>query len=196
MSRNLMTERMSMSNTHRRRAPSMISRPGAHLGQIPHSVDAEVDLKSVLQLLGRCITLQEEILACDSYAQPGMRARVSKMRACGLDGAIAVTLDFGEFETFNKPFETTSWEDQHLIVQLTAREAGAYAQVEDYFLAGVQQVRRAMSPLNEKVSSALQARFRESGRPEEDYIAWLEERLAAVSPDLIENNLEQPLDLM
>ena len=178
-----------MTSRHRRRPSLMISKRGSHLRQIPQPAETgDAGLSRALPLVGRCVTLRETIRACESYAQPGMRARVRKVRGCGLNGAISVTLDFTEFEPFNKPFEASAWLDQHLVVQLTAREAGAYVPIEDYFLMGVDQAREAMIPLDDRVSSALQARFQDSGRDAGEYIAWLEEQLAEANPGLIEDS--------
>lgn len=171
------------------RHPRIISKAGAALRQLPRlgSTPAEADA-GLLQLpfAGRCVMLKGPITQCESYAQPGMRARVCKLRTCGSEGAVAVTLDFSEFEAHNRSLETVAWDDDQLIVRLTAREAEEYQPVEDYFLPGVDVLMEYMAPLNEEAALGLYRSFLEEGRPREDYIAWLEEQLALARPDLLE----------
>lgn len=176
-----------MTRHHRRSPAPAISPAGGTLIQLAQPEHSARDALTLLRpLVGRCVTLREPIRGCASYGQPGMRARLTKARGCGRDGALALTLDFSEFETFNKAFEVVCWADDQFVVQLTAHEADQYAPIEDYFLADSDQALAAMEPIDDRVPASLQGHFRRTGRPAADYTSWLEEELAVARPDLVD----------
>jgi hypothetical protein len=164
----------------------ILSRPKHPLRQLPIYEDEADESSPAPWLIGRSVTLKDPIAKCQSYGRPGMRARVLKVRKSGERGNHIVTLDFEEFEVHNKPLESFDWQDSGRIACLTAREAGEYQGVEDYVFSSNEDLADIMEPIDASPAASLLRLFRKTGRPNSDYVSWLEERLVELCPELIQ----------
>ena len=71
---------------------------------------------------------------CEGYAETGMRARLIGVYKGGDEDCIEIKVDFSEFEDFNKGFESSNYYDKSGQACLSAREAGFYKPVDNYFI--------------------------------------------------------------
>lgn len=75
-------------------------------------------------LIGNVVEFKKEILNCESYAEPEMRARVVHIEAKNAgypdlnDHIYTITFDFGEFDEFNKQFESYDYYDHNGIAPI------------------------------------------------------------------------------
>ncbi len=166
-------------------AQEILSRPDHSIMQLPVFAEATEQSVPASWIVGRCVVLKDRIVNCRSYARPGMRARVRKVRLSSEGGNRIVTLDFGEFDTHNRALETSDWQDRQRVICLTAREAGEYQEVEDYVIVGDEDLSCFMEPIDAGPAQALLRAFLATGRQQSDYTSWLEERLVEACPDIL-----------
>lgn len=108
----------------------------------------------------------------DTYAEPGMRARVLHA-AKEDDDLFILTVDYGPFETHNRAFESHDWcgPNGRLV---TAREAGFYQVVEKLYLPSP-DVSKLMTPV--AVAAPQLVSQWEAEGSDLAYVEWLEQRL-------------------
>jgi hypothetical protein len=133
-------------------------------------------------LIGKVVTFSHKIEDMESYAEGGMRARIVSIEAKNTgspdlhDHIYKIMFDFGEFDKFNRRFESSNYYDKNGSPTLNAREAGYYKEqeaiyfgspgiwpFEDYFV------------LADAAQTELLERFKASG--ETDYVTWLESQV-------------------
>lgn len=116
------------------------------------------------------VQLSKLIEECEGYAEEGMRARVIKVDVEDED-VFCVTLDFSDFDEYNRQFESSNYYDKAGSPTLTAREAGQYKQQEDYCfgLDALEQLQ-----LVPEARTNLLARWRNEA-PTKSYVEWLED---------------------
>lgn len=129
-------------------------------------------------LVGKVVTLKEEIEECEGYLEAGMRARIAGIRTSH-DGVFVFTFDCTEFEEVNRPFESANYYDDRGVARLTAREAGKYEPRGDYYLPGPGGWPgyfdlQPGSPALARVMAAFEARADRA----QGYVAWLEAELS------------------
>lgn len=118
------------------------------------------------------VTFKQGIEAKECYPEAGMRARAIRatLRA---DGLLHVTFGYGEFDEFNKQFETADYYGNGR-ANLTAREAGYYKPEEEIYFDAEELVGALMS-LDEGAHE-LYAEYTAAG-VEATYVQWLEAEL-------------------
>lgn len=110
----------------------------------------------------------------EGYAECHMRAILSALTVQRHDDDVAaVTLDFEQFDDFNKKFESRNYFDKQGNPTLTAREKGEYEVREDYYVMATDLVAEFFTLLGEQ-QVQLMAEFSENATPRESYVAWLE----------------------
>jgi hypothetical protein len=123
------------------------------------------------------VEFKKDILECECYAEPLMRARLVGVRDDG-DDVVILSFEFSEFDAHNLEFEVKSWFDEAGKPTLTAREAGQYKPVDDLYLMTTDLTERWLSLLPAD-SLTLYQSFKESGGT--SYRAWLEAELTAAN---------------
>lgn len=120
------------------------------------------------------VTFTKSIEDCEGYAEANMRARVTGARFKH-DDMLVFAMDFSEFDDFNRPLESANYYDKEGAAVLTAREAGYYKPVDDYFLMPDVEAPFAVV---EAEQLQLYDRYRASGASE-SYVCWLEQMVLA-----------------
>lgn len=133
-------------------------------------------------LIGNVVEFQKEILNCESYAEPEMRARVLHIEANNAgypdlnDHIYTITFDFGEFDEFNKQFENYNYYDHNGVAQLNARQAGYYKpQDRIYFSSPELYPFEMYFKIVDQKTNTLHEKFKQSG--ETNYVNWLENQV-------------------
>jgi hypothetical protein len=122
----------------------------------------------------------------EGYPEKGMRARIVEA-VLKEDDAVAMWLDFSEFEAFNAPFESRCYRDKSGEPTLTAREYGDYKPQEKFYFSRDDMVSKYGS-LDSTERLALYNQFKVDGTVSTltSYVQWLEDQLlatrAAASP--------------
>lgn len=119
------------------------------------------------------VTFEKECGDLEGYAEPGMKARVLYAALIQHD-VLKVTVDFGPFEAHNQPLESADYYDKTGVACLTAREAGYYKGVEDYYLTPNKGPEYFSIDSDER--TALFEQFQASGS-KGSYVSWLEDEL-------------------
>jgi hypothetical protein len=91
--------------------------------------------------IGSIVKFKKGIHDFECYAEPGMKARV--IGITGLyttdpdpqDHVYKLSVDFAEFDEYNKQFETYNYYDRDGIPRLNAREAGLYRIQDDIYMS-------------------------------------------------------------
>jgi len=93
------------------------------------------------QLIGKVIRFSRRIVNSETYAEPMMKARVKSVQyniyndkeITLTDGVHKITVNYAEFDEYNKQFEQSNYYGKAGCPCLTAREAGYYNVVEDIY---------------------------------------------------------------
>jgi hypothetical protein len=131
------------------------------------------------EMIGRVAVMKPGIEECDGFLETGMRARITAIRRKEED-VFVFTFDVTGFDALNAPFETANYYDANGVARLTAREAGAWKPVDDYYLPGPSgwaEMFEIEAP--DPARSAILKAFAGRNDPAQSYVAWLEAQLAA-----------------
>ena len=128
--------------------------------------------------LGKIVVMKDGIAECENYLEPGMMARITAIRQ-DRDDVFRVTMDVTDFDAVNLPFETFNWYGEGDRDNLSAREAGTYQAVDDYYLPAPTEWESYFSivPQGDAVHAVLE-RFRNRADRDLGYTKWLEEKVA------------------
>lgn len=147
---------------------------------------ADFKFKQIAKLVQDGATLpvvcKKEVESLESYAEAHMRARIIRAREDG-DDVLVLTLDFTEFDDFNKAFEQANYYDKSGNATLTARQANLYKPHEDYYVHPDYPFSEFFEILSEQ-QSAFFARFTAEAKPGQPYISWLEEKLTVAEANV------------
>jgi hypothetical protein len=88
------------------------------------------------------------------------------------DHVIKLTVDVGEFDRYNRQFESSNYYDKSGNPKLTAREAGYYKPVDSMYLDSNEDVDRFFQ-IEDDAALNLFREHQESGSSE-SYVKWLE----------------------
>lgn len=124
------------------------------------------------------VTFKKAVEDKESYAEPGMRARVVRAEPVGDDDVVRIRFDYEPFAAHNALLESANYFDKEGRAVLTARQAGYYAPQEDVYF----DLSEALADLLEVESDAAIEIFRRFlAAPEgRSYVQWLESRLQAL----------------
>ncbi len=125
----------------------------------------------VLDGIHPVIEFKKGIEDIEGYAEPGIRARVNGAEI-KCDELADFSLDFCEFDEFNKSFETANYYDKDGVSRLTARQAGYYAP-QDSYAFDLKGNADLYFEVVEDTSLKLYERYKKSGT-DESYVQWLE----------------------
>lgn len=133
-------------------------------------------------LIGNIVEFQPRIEDHEHYAMGGMRARVIHIEAkyAGYpdlqDHIYTITFNFGEFDEFNKQFESYDYYGPDRVANLNARQAGFYEPQDKLYFSSPElyPFETYFKVIDEK-SEKLHQMFKESG--ETNYVKWLENRV-------------------
>jgi hypothetical protein len=120
------------------------------------------------------IEFKKDIEDIESYAEPGMRARAVGVATTN-DNGVKFSLDFTEFDDFNKAFEQANYYDKKGRPTLTAREAGFYKGVETYFFEVQDETDKYFEVVKSR-SLDLYERYK-SSKEGVSYVQWLEAKV-------------------
>lgn len=128
------------------------------------------------------VTFTKNVEDLEGFPQENMRARITSARR-DMDDVIALEFDYGPYEDYNRPFESSKYYDKRGQAVLTAREAGKYqVKVTHYFDPdspfGFYFVKVHGNQLRNLEL------YNEERRPHQTYVDWLEERLARAEAGL------------
>jgi hypothetical protein len=116
----------------------------------------------------------------EGYPEAGMKARVLAVTAEDRD-IYRVKADFQSFDEHNKAFESANYYDKNGIATLTARQAGFYKPVDDFYLTPDEGLE--YFTIDDAKSVQLFERFKQAGYAG-SYVSWLEEQLVAAEQKL------------
>lgn len=136
--------------------------------------------------VNQVVVFNQDILDMESYAEPGMRARIIDVKEINTfskdlrEHVYRITFDFSEYDTFNRFFETANYYGNNGVANKTAREAGYYHHKDSIYFGSPE-----LEPFDKYFTFAdsntklLQKKFEESG--EDSYVHWLEKQVLEVS---------------
>ena len=119
------------------------------------------------------VTLGKGVEYCENYAEEGMMARIVGFRIEDGD-CILLKFDFTEFDNFNRSFESSNYYDQQGHATLTARLAGYYKPIDEYFFG--EDVLNIVKPVEDARINLLK-RWTEETEGKITYVAWLENQV-------------------
>lgn len=90
-------------------------------------------MSNIDHFVGKNIEFLAGVDNLEDYAEPNMRARVIGWSDMG-DGCIVVSLDYSDFDEYNKKFESRNYFDRNGTPCLSAREAGYYKVKDHIFM--------------------------------------------------------------
>ena len=126
------------------------------------------------------ITFMPGCEGMECYPEAGMKARVLAVVPEAHD-VYRVKVDFEPFAEHNKAFESANYHDKSGNPTLTARQAGYYKPVDDFYLTPNEGPEYLT--IDDAKSVELFERFNKSGYTG-TYIQWLEEQLIAAEQKL------------
>lgn len=133
-------------------------------------------------LIGNVVEFKPLIEDHEHYAMGGMRARILHIEPQYIDcpdindHVYKIMFDFGEFEDFNKPFESYDYYDNNGVANLNAHQAGFYkAQDTVYFSSPELYPFDLYFTVVDEKAQKLHQMFKESG--ETNYVNWLESKV-------------------
>jgi hypothetical protein len=134
------------------------------------------------EYVNKIVTFTKRAEDLEAYPEEGMRARIVSIRGDGIhkddieDHIYIVTVDYSEFDEFNKTFESSDYYDKNGSPCLTARQAGFYTVQEDLYFPSPKVVAfEKYFTITEADRIDLIRQFKESGAV--NYVGWLETRL-------------------
>lgn len=133
-------------------------------------------------LIGKVVTFKDEIEECESYLEKGMKARIEGVKRDG-DETLIFKFNMEPFEDWNKPLETSNYYDKDGNPTLTARQAGYYSAVEDYYLPNEQDLSRYFEVQNNDFANKLYEAYNAQKTEGQTYVDWLESMLEAAYED-------------
>lgn len=113
----------------------------------------------------------------ESYAEPGMRARIIGQAVAQDSDVVSLRFDFEEFAQHNMPFESNRYYDKQHNPCLTAREAGFYKPQEGLYF-DLDEVVAELMTIEEDAAIALFEAYKAEGTSC-SYISWLERKVLA-----------------
>lgn len=103
-------------------------------------MSTEITKDYLVSLVGRVVVFNSVVDDYEDYPEEGMKARIKQVSYDKVhnvsDRCHRITLDYGEFDEFNKVRETANYYDSEGRACLTAREAGFYKSVDVMFVGG------------------------------------------------------------
>jgi len=117
------------------------------------------------------VTFKDRIEDSESYAEPGMRARVMSAKGPDSDSVLSIEFDFDAFDEHNRLFERANYYDKHGVPRLTAREAGQYKGRDSIYFE-LDQLLDGLMIVEAESQVALFEEFKAAG--EGTYVSWLE----------------------
>ena len=133
----------------------------------------------VLEGIHPVIEFKKGIEDLETYAEPGMRARVTGA-VFESDQSVKLWIDYSEFDTFNQALEQANYYDKKGNPTLTARQAGFYTPLSTYHFEQ-QDNADSYFCVVEDASLKLYERYKQFAKvPREDggrawsYVQWLE----------------------
>lgn len=135
------------------------------------------------ELVGKVIVFTKNIEDFENYAEANMRARIVRIdEETNLsrpleDQLFVITVDYSEFNDYNRQFESANYYDKSGKPNLTAREANMYSVKEEFHFGSPQ-----LWPFEnyfivaDDHQARLLERFKASGA--KNYVAWLESQIS------------------
>jgi len=120
------------------------------------------------------VVFNQGIEYMEDYAEPGMRGRITGVRSVESDeGLLKISVDYSEFDKFNRQFESANYYDKAGKTTLTAREAGYYKPADTLYLT---QSEDAPFEIVDDAHAALYEKYMRSDAQSSGvgYIQWLE----------------------
>lgn len=118
----------------------------------------------------------------DDYPQAGMRATIVSYK--GAHDCLKVRFDFTGFEQYNKQFETSDYYDKDGNAILTAREAGCYNPIAEYYLPAIADwgsVIKVLDSSDPRVQLAAEYTAEDAREDtEQPYVRWLEDQVISL----------------
>lgn len=127
------------------------------------------------------VFFKKDIADQEGYLENGMRGRIIGSKP-GHDGCCVFIVDLGDFDTFNRNFESNKYYDKNQVPCLTAREAGFYKQQEQVWVDVSAEIQSFEVENTERL--ALYLRFK-SDRSGDTYVQWLEDALIAATKAVV-----------
>ena len=120
------------------------------------------------------ITFRKGIEDSEGYAEAGMRAKVISA-VIKHDDCVLITVDFSQFDEFNKSYESSNYYDKNGNAVWTARQAEQYKVVDSWYLDASTEFSHYAEVTNSD-SLKLFQEFSESNT-DKTYVEWLEAKV-------------------
>ncbi len=121
------------------------------------------------------VVFSKSIEDAETYPEPGMRARVTGVLSVDADeDLLKIAVDYGEFDSFNRPFESANYYDKQGNPTLTAREAGYYKPNDTLYLSLSEEI--GCFRVVEDARTALYQTYLDGGGSG-TYLEWLENQV-------------------
>ena len=136
--------------------------------------------------LNSIITFKKGCEDLESYCEAGMKAKITgivleRMEEKEADLVYKITLDYSQFDDYNKNFETANYYDNNGNPTLTAREAGFY-HIQDTLYLGSDNIWPWSNYFDVEHDSTSNRMFERYSRRTMDtdltYLKWLETQLS------------------